>query len=300
MNFLAWISAFRIHTLPLAISGVLVGTFCAMKTYEIDFLTFLLTLITAIFLQILSNLANDFGDAASGVDSSNRKGPKRMVHAKKITINAMKKSLFIAILITFFTGITLIFHVFQGEWKPIVIFILLGLFAIIAAIKYTIGKKPYGYIGLGDIFVFIFFGLISVLGTYYLQTKTLNFSILLPASTIGLFSVGVLNINNIRDIDSDKKAGKRSIPVQIGKNNAVVYHQILMIVAIITNFVYNWMYFSKTVEWICILPLLLIFNNIQAVKTKKEEKLNPYLKQIVLITFFYSLLFSIGQIIVYY
>lgn len=290
----SWIKAFRLRTLPLALAGWLVGTSIASNHVEINFLTSGLTLLTAIFLQILSNLANDYGDASSGVDKE-RKGEERMVSSGQITPVAMKKAMVVFSVLSLISGIALIVLTFPNDWISSLIFLLIGIIGIAAAIKYTVGSNPYGYAGFGDVFVFIFFGIVLVFGTYYLQTQTLNWLVLLPAATLGLFSVGVLNVNNIRDIESDKAAGKNSIPVRLGRKKAVVYHTLLLmggmamsIVFVLINFVSYWHLLFVVIGF-------LFLKNLKAVSSKPSEELDPYLKQMAISTFLFSILFSIGQ-----
>ncbi|MBJ7428481.1 MAG: 1,4-dihydroxy-2-naphthoate octaprenyltransferase [Bacteroidia bacterium] len=200
-----WIEAFRLRTLMLSLACILMGVFLAkIFSKNVSTVTVILTLLTALFLQILSNLANDYGDSKHGADHDGRKGPKRAVQSGKITADQMLVGIKIFVVLSLITGIALLYSCMQviGINGVITLFII-GIAAIIAAIAYTNGKRPYGYMGLGDISVFIFFGLIAVCGTYYLLVGTINALIFLPATSCGLFSVGVLNLNNMRDIDSD-------------------------------------------------------------------------------------------------
>ena len=290
----SWIKAFRLRTLSLAISGWMVGTSIAANEVGLDHLVAGLTLLTAILLQTLSNLANDYGDASSGVDKD-RKGEERMVSSGKISAQAMKNTMIIFGLLAFLTGTTLIFIAFPEDWISAFTFLSIGLIGIVAAIKYTVGKNPYGYAGFGDIFVFIFFGVILVFGTYYLQTHELNWLVMLPASSLGLFSVGVLNVNNIRDIESDKAAGKNSIPVRIGRKNAVIYHAFLLEGGMITSIIFVLVNFQSYWPLIFIVINFMFLQNIRAVSRKPLEQLDPHLKQMAISTFLFSILFSLGQ-----
>lgn len=290
----SWIKAFRLRTLPLAISGWLVGTSIAANEMGIDYLIAGLTLITAILLQILSNLANDYGDASSGVDKE-RKGEERMVSSGKISSKAMKNAMITFGLLSFLSGTTLIVLAFPEDWTSTIIFLTIGIIGIAAAIKYTVGKNPYGYAGFGDIFVFLFFGIVLVFGTYYLQIKELNWLVILPASSLGLFSVGVLNVNNIRDIESDKKAGKHSIPVRLGRRNAVIYHTMLLLTGMTASVVFVLLNFESFGPLIFLFISVLFIRNIKAVSSKPLDELDPYLKQMAISTFLFSILFSVGQ-----
>ncbi|MEO9484435.1 MAG: 1,4-dihydroxy-2-naphthoate octaprenyltransferase [Ekhidna sp.] len=289
-----WIKAFRLRTLPLAISGWLVGTSIAANVSQLNFLIAILTLLTAIFLQILSNLANDYGDASSGVDKE-RKGEERMVSSGKISALAMKQAMIVFGLLSLTSGCILVALAFPEDWVSAIIFLSLGIIGIAASIKYTVGKNPYGYVGFGDVFVFIFFGIVLVFGTYYLQIQELNWSVLLPATSLGLFSVGVLNVNNIRDIESDKAAGKNSIPVRLGRTKAVVYHGLLLGGGMLTSVLFVLLNFESYWPMIFLFINVLFLKNIQAVSNKPLDELDPYLKQMAISTFLFSILFSLGQ-----
>lgn len=292
-----WFEAFRLRTLPLAFSCILMGAFLAVSKGYFDGIILALSLLTTLFLQVLSNLANDYGDSVSGVDHAARQGPSRSVQAGKISLASMKKGLIICAVLSFISGLFLLFVSFRDAWLHAVIFLLIGLGAIWAAIKYTVGKSPYGYQGFGDVFVLLFFGLVGVCGSYFLYSKTFDWITVLPAVSCGLFAVGVLNVNNIRDIESDVAAGKNSIPVRIGKTNARLYHLGLIAVGWVCMFMYTFL--SWAGEWSQVLyglslPLFLI--NLKAVFTKENPKqLDPFLKQLAISTLLFVLLFGIGQ-----
>ncbi|MEO1253264.1 MAG: 1,4-dihydroxy-2-naphthoate octaprenyltransferase [Bacteroidota bacterium] len=291
----SWIKAFRLRTLPLTISGWLIGTSLAGIVTDLDILIATLTLLTAFFLQILSNLANDYGDATSGVDTF-RVGEERMVSSGKISAKSMKNAMVVFSVLALISGLILLYMAFPNDWKSALVFFFLGIIGIVAAIKYTVGKNPYGYAGFGDVFVFVFFGIILVFGSYYLQIKKLDWEVLLPAISLGLFSVGVLNVNNIRDIKSDKKAGKNSIPVRIGKKNAVVYHVFLLGLGLSLSALYVYFNFSSPWELSFLIVGLLFLKNIKAVKLLPSDKLDPYLRQMAISTLLFSMLFSLGQL----
>ncbi len=294
-NIKSWIIAARLRTLPLAFSSILVGTVLAWNDTKLDFLIAGLTLLTAIFLQVLSNFANDYGDAVSGVDSEDRKGPDRMVQSGAISRSSMRIALILFSVLTLSSGSLLLFLAFPDNWKLILVFFGIGIIAITAAIKYTVGKNPYGYAGFGDVFVFIFFGLVAVVGTYFLQTKSLNWTIFLPATTLGLFAVGVLNVNNIRDIETDKAAGKFSIPVRIGKEKAGLYHSFLLSVGFLACIVFVLLNYGHAFQLAFILMGPLFLKNIRAVKSKSGKELDPFLKQMAISTLIFSIVFSVGQ-----
>lgn len=293
----AWIQAFRLRTLPLAFSCILMGAFLAAGENSLDGWILSLSLLTTLFLQVLSNLANDYGDATSGVDGHGRTGPKRTVSAGLISRKAMKKGLIVCSVLSLLSGVGLIRLAFGDEWEVALVFLLLGLGAIIAAINYTVGKNPYGYSGFGDLFVMIFFGVVGVGGSYYLHTHYLDLVILLPAYSCGAFAVGVLNVNNIRDIESDKAAGKYSLPVRMGRSRAIMYHWFLLASGMLTMILYVFLEHGSIFEYIFLLTLPLFVSNAWAVKSRKtSEQLDPYLKQLALATLFFVLLFGIGQI----
>lgn len=292
----SWIIAARLRTLPLAFSSILVGISLASNEVEVDYTVAWLTLVTAILLQILSNFANDYGDAVSGVDSEERAGPDRMVQSGEITKKAMRNALIISSILTLISGLLLLRFAFPDSWKLALLFLAVGLTAIAASIKYTVGKNPYGYAGFGDLFVFLFFGIVAVYGTFFLQTKSLDWLTFLPATSLGLFAVGVLNVNNVRDIDSDTLAGKHSIPVRIGWARAGTYHTLLLSLGLLTGILFVLFTFNHPFELGFILMSPLLLRNIIAVKTRKGSELDPFLKQMALSTLLYSILFAAGQV----
>ena len=218
-----WIQASRIETLPLSISGIILGSFYAFYNYSFDKIIFVLSIITAISFQILSNFANDYGDGVLGTDN-NRIGPKRVIASGKLTLEELKKGIIVNVFISITLSYSLIKYSFKNDYLFIVIFLFLSIFSILAAIKYTMGKSPYGYYGFGDIFVFIFFGLLSVFGSYFLQTNSIDYEVFILGSIIGFLCVGVLNLNNIRDIENDSKMNKKTIPTRIGFRSVSYTH----------------------------------------------------------------------------
>lgn len=292
-----WVSAFRLRTLPLALSSIMMGGFLAASVHAFQWNIFLLCISTTIFLQILSNLANDYGDSIHGADSADRKGPSRAVQSGKISAHEMKAGIIVFVVLSLISGVSLLFVAFGLNWNAILFFLGLGVLSILAAIAYTVGKRPYGYAGLGDISVFIFFGLIGVMGSLYLFTHTLTWAYVLPAISCGLFSVGVLNINNIRDIESDVKAGKYSIPVRIGREKAVLYHWSLMILGLISTVAFVLLKYVSSFQFLFLISapaFILIGKNVQQ---KPSHELDPYLKFMALSTLFFVLLFGVGQML---
>ncbi|MEQ8555109.1 MAG: 1,4-dihydroxy-2-naphthoate polyprenyltransferase [Cyclobacteriaceae bacterium] len=296
-KFSIWLQAFRLRTLPLAISSILMGTLLAVSHGYFDTVIFILGVLTTIFLQILSNLANDYGDAKSGIDGEDRKGPSRTVQAGLITRQEMKRMLYIFVILSLVSGVLLIVLALGDQWLKGLLFFFLGVGAIAAAINYTVGKNPYGYSGWGDLFVLIFFGFVGVLGSYFLLSGQLETMLILPAISTGLFSVAVLNLNNIRDIASDRKNGKFSIPVRLGRARAVIYHYLLLILGMSAAIYYVIIEGTNWYSWAFVLAIPLLIINARAVSVKKEAAdLDPYLKQMAISTLIFVLLFGIGQI----
>jgi 1,4-dihydroxy-2-naphthoate polyprenyltransferase len=296
-NTKVWLKAFRLRTLPLAVSCIAMGGFLASAadTFRLDI--FLLCILTTIFLQILSNLANDYGDSVHGADSMDRRGPTRAVQSGAVTKEQMRIAVIIFVLLSFMSGVTLLIISFGLDWKAILFFLGLGTLSILAAIAYTVGKKPYGYAGLGDLSVLIFFGFVGVMGSYYLFTKQITYFEILPAMSCGLFSIAVLNINNIRDIDSDRKAGKYSIPVRIGREKAIVYHWFLLLTGVTSALTYTLLNFNSPWQLLFLLSFPLFVINGMAISKKPSHDLDPYLKQMALSTLLFVLLFGVGLIL---
>ncbi len=291
-----WISAFRLRTLPLALSSIAMGSFLAAAQGKFNGLIFFLCCLTTIFLQILSNLANDYGDSVNGADHDERKGPMRAVQSGAISARTMRNAMFLFVVLSLISGISLLLVSFGLNYQLLIVFLGLGVLSIVAAIAYTVGKRPYGYAGLGDVSVLIFFGLVGVMGSYYLFTQTFSAELILPALTCGLFSVGVLNINNVRDIESDKKAGKNSIPVRIGKKNAAVYHWFLLFGGLIAAVIYSFSNYHSAFQFLFLITLPLFIKIGAAVSKKPSDELDPYLKQMALSTFLFVMLFGFGLI----
>jgi len=290
-----WIQAFRLHTLPLAIAGMLLGNVIAYIDSQNTFSQSIcaLSFITALLLQILSNVANDYGDTKHGADNALRMGPERMVQSGKISKKAMKDALLIIAILTVVSGSILIAISTKNiSYLQAMALFVLGLFAIAAAVAYTATKKPYGYQGLGDISVFIFFGPVSVLGSYFLQTGQLPAALILPASGLGLLCTGVLNINNIRDIEADIAAHKHTLASRLGLEKAKIYHWALLLSAITCFTLYA---FSKDFIYYSLWPLLLfIWNGISVSRSKKSEQVRPLLKQLSIFILLFVIVYCFG------
>jgi 1,4-dihydroxy-2-naphthoate polyprenyltransferase len=292
----AWLHAVRLRTLPLALASIFAGSFLAKWQNAFRWEVLVLASLTTVFLQILSNLSNDYGDSVHGADSSARKGPIRAVQSGLISLPEMKRAMYLFGGLSLGTGLLLI-YIALPNWSYFLGFLALGLLAIWAAIRYTSGSNPYGYVGLGDISVFLFFGLVGVSGTYFLHSLEAEPMVFLIAIGLGCFSTAVLNINNIRDIESDQLAGKLSIPVRIGRSKAIAYHWFLIGLAYVGLFAFVW--FNQTYGSLLassIFPwMFLIGRGLQKAKTAAEA--DPYLKQMALSTLLWTLLFGIGLIL---
>ncbi len=297
MDIKSWIHAFRLRTLPLALSSIGMAGFLAAAAGKFSTLIFALCCLTTILLQILSNLANDYGDYVNGADHAERKGPKRAVQSGAIAVAQMKNAVILFSILCLASGIFLLVVAFGVDWNSLLFFFVLGLLCIAAAVAYTVGKKPYGYAGLGDISVLIFFGLVGVMGSLYLFTKEIDGPTILPALSCGLFSIAVLNINNIRDIESDKAAGKYSIPVRIGKENAVRYHWFLLVAGLSAAIVYSSLNYENLFQFLFLLTAPLFIRIGLAVSEKPSEALDPYLKQMALSTLLFVILFGTGNLL---
>jgi 1,4-dihydroxy-2-naphthoate octaprenyltransferase len=258
----------------------------------------MLALLTTLLLQILSNLANDYGDSKNGIDNESRIGPARTVQSGQISSKQMGWMLVIISLLTIISGSILVFTGTQDiGFGNTLFFLILGLIAIVSAIKYTIGKRPYGYRGYGDLFVFIFFGLTGVGGTFFLHTNHLPWDIFLPASSVGLLSVGVLNINNMRDQVSDKKNGKRTLVVLLGTQKAKIYHIALLAGAIITGLIFSLRHLNTPYQFLFLLTLpMLIQNMLHVMKNTLPQDLDGELKKLALTTLLFSVSFGLGYV----
>ncbi|WP_291868559.1 1,4-dihydroxy-2-naphthoate octaprenyltransferase [Maribacter sp.] len=293
-----WLNAARLRTLPLSISGILVGTGLANFYGYNDNIIFLLSLLTTVGFQITSNFANDYGDGVKGTDNEDRIGPKRVLQSGLLTREKLKKGIYISIIVNIILVLALVFYAFGTEnWLFILLFLFLGGLSIWAAIKYTVGNSAYGYKGLGDVFVFVFFGLLSVLGSLFLYTKFITFQSVLPAISIGTLSTGVLNLNNLRDCVSDKKASKNTVVVKLGYQNGKIYHYVLLLLAVFGMSIFtllNYKQFWSFMPLIAFFPLAVHFRKVTV--TKEPVSLDPELKKLALTTFFMAILFYICYI----
>lgn len=292
----AWVYAARLRTLPLSVSGIIVGTALAKFKGYVDGEIFLLSLLTTVAFQITSNFANDYGDGTKGTDDEQRIGPKRALQSGLLSKASLKKGIAVAISISFILAVLLIYKAFAFQyWIYFFVFLLLGILCIWAAIYYTMGDSPYGYKGLGDVFVFLFFGLVSVLGSMFLYTKTIDPISILPAISIGLLCVAVLNLNNLRDVISDKIHGKYTLVVKMGFDKGKKYHTALIGTAILAISLFGALTYHSPQGLLYLLafvPILLHLRRVRAVKQPAE--LDPELKKLAISTFLLALLFYIS------
>jgi 1,4-dihydroxy-2-naphthoate octaprenyltransferase len=222
-----------------------------------------------------------------------------MVSSGKISPKQMKLAIIITAILTIITALFLIYSAFGASnfWYSL-LFFLLGITSVIAAIKYTVGNSAYGYSGFGDLFVFVFFGLLSVLGSYFLFTKEIHFPVFLPAFSIGLLSTAVLNLNNMRDRKNDKKSNKNTIVVKIGGEAAKRYHYCLLGLSFIFAISYVILTYTKPVQFIFLLAYIpLCIHSIFVYNTREEYKLDGELKKVALSTFLFAILLGLGQVL---
>jgi len=297
-----YIKAARLRTLPLSVSGIIIGSYLGNELYYQNTILkspiFWLAIFTTIGFQILSNFANDYGDGIRGTDDD-RKGEERMVSSGAITPKQMKSAMIITTITTLVIALFLIYISFGKEnFGYSVLFFLLGIASIIAAIKYTVGNSAYGYSGFGDVFVFVFFGLLSVAGSYFLYTKQLNFQIFLPAISVGFLSTAVLNLNNMRDQIEDKKSNKNTLVVKIGSAKAKIYHYLLIIGALISSVTYVQFNYHSLLQYLFLVAFIPLLINVTVVaKNIIFSELDNELKKVALSTFLFAILFVLGQVL---
>lgn len=291
-----YIQAARLRTLPLSISGIILGSCLAAYQHAFNWNIFILSIFTTIGLQVLSNFANDYGDGVKGTDNNDRVGPDRALQTGAISPKQMLNAIKITGTLTLIIAVSLIYIAFGKEnFVYSLLFFALGIASIVAAIKYTMGKNAYGYSGLGDVFVFLFFGLLSVCGSYFLYTKQLSYSIFLPAASVGMLSAGVLNLNNMRDRISDEKSGKNTLVVKIGSEFAKYYHYYLLIGSFLFALLFVMIHFTTPIQFLFVIAYIPIFKHVyQVYKIEKPEDYDPELKKLALSTFLFALLLGIG------
>ncbi|MCK8142429.1 1,4-dihydroxy-2-naphthoate octaprenyltransferase [Flavobacterium sp. I-SCBP12n] len=301
-----WIEAARLRTLPLSVSGIIVGSMYALRptdnietpTDVFSWTIFGLAILTTLGLQVLSNFANDYGDGVKGTDNADRVGPLRAIQSGAISPGAMKIGIAITSFLTLLSAITLIYFAFSDTniWYSL-FFLVLGILAIVSAIRYTVGNTAYGYRGFGDIFVFVFFGLVSTIGVNFLYSEQLDFDLFLPAAAIGLLSTGVLNLNNMRDEASDRKSNKNTIVVQIGGEKAKKYHFFLIVTAMILVILFAILSDYRLDQYLFLLAFIPLITHLNTVyKNQDPRALDPELKKLALSTFALAVLLALCMV----
>jgi 1,4-dihydroxy-2-naphthoate octaprenyltransferase len=288
-KLIAWVKALRIRTLPLSISSILAGN--AFVINEFNWTIFYLSFLTTILLQVLANFANDYGDSLKGIDNQQRLGPQRTVQSGEIDASEMRKAIFLTSFFSLISGLVLIYISLKNQLETFILFLVIGLLAIWAAIQYTVGKKPYGYNSLGDFFVWFFFGIVGVVGSHFLQTKYVTLEIFYIANAIGFWSVSVLNLNNIRDLENDKKCGKITLAVRLTFKNARIYQLFLTILSftLTASICIQVIGFLKSspILFLSVIPIVISYYSLWIKKT--PQAYDVALKFIALNTFFVSL-----------
>ena len=295
----SWIKAARLRTLPLAMSGILMGAALSYQDKGFNLIVTILAVVTALFIQIFSNFANDFGDSQKGTDNQHRVGPKRTVQSGEISPTQMKIGMIALIILSLASGIWLVAEGTKGlDMNTFLLFLALGIVALIAAYRYTAGSNPYGYAGFGDVAVFLFFGLLPVVGTYFLNTHQINPELFLPAISIGLFSTGVLNLNNMRDIENDRNSKKNTMVVRMGSVQAKIYHSLLILLGMLAAVIFIALNSTSTFQWLFLLSFpFFIVDLIHISRITKPQKFDPFLKKLSLTTLLFTVLFGVGIIL---
>lgn len=296
----SWVKAARLRTLPLAVSGILMGAALAALDEGFNLKVSVMAVVTALFIQIFSNFANDYGDFQKGTDNEHRVGPRRTVQGGEITPSQMKAGMYVLALLSLASGVWLVVEGTRGLSLHIFgIYIVFGVLALIAAFKYTAGSNPYGYAGLGDLAVFLFFGLLPVVGTYFLNTHHLNGLTFLPAISIGLFSSGVLNMNNMRDVENDRNSGKNTMVVRMGSSKGKIYHTSLIVAGLLAAAIFTALSQKSFAQWIFLLAFPLFIRDLIQINRISEPRLfDPFLKKLSLATLLFTLLFGIGILLI--
>ena len=296
MKVSAAIKSMRLRTLPLSMAGVLLGILLAVADWIVDIQVAVLIVLTTVSLQILSNLSNELGDVLRGTDTAERQGPEYGLNSGALTINDMKVliGIFVGLCVVFGTAMTWRAFGTLLDLTPIMVLIL-GAAAIAGAMKYTLGHNPYGYRAKGDIYVFLFFGLVAVLGAYFVCTRGvgLHWKLLFPAAGIGCFSVGVLNVNNIRDMETDR-ATRTTVAMKLGERNSKIYQTVLIVCGWVFMAAYCLLCWPSAWHWMWVATLPLYVLHLAGVWKRSGEALDPMLPLLVMSTFLLSILFGTG------
>ena len=284
----------RLRTLPLSTGGVILGILLATADYKVDVWVAVLIVLTTVCLQILSNLSNELGDVLHGTDTADRKGPQYGLNSGVLTLGEMKGLIAAFVVLCMISGAAMTALSFGTLWEltPILV-LLMGAAAIMGAMKYTLGRNPYGYRGLGDVYVFLFFGLVAVLGGYFVACHTLFWRLLLPGAAIGCFSVGVLNVNNIRDMETDA-ANRVTVAIRLGERNAKIYQTVLIVLGWILMLAYCQLRMFSWWHYLFVLTLPLFVLHLRGVWKRTGKALDPMLPLLVISTFLFCLLAGVG------
>lgn len=292
-----WLQAARLRTLPLSFSGIIAGAALALSEGVFNIYIGVLSLWCTLLFQVISNFANDYGDGLKGTDNDQRIGPKRVLQSGLLAASQLKRGIVFLSVVAVFSVLLLLTVSFGiSNWPYFLLFFVLGIASIWSAIRYTVGASAYGYKGLGDLFVFLFFGLLSVLGSKFLYTLHISLSNIFPALVIGSLSVSVLNLNNLRDHENDRLSDKNTLVVKLGYKWGKRYHMLLFFLAFLASLGTAYFSFESSLN---LLPLLvfipLLFHLIKVSKTTSPSLLDPELKKVALLTFLWSICFLIGS-----
>ncbi len=298
-KFRSAIRSFRLRTLPLSLAGVILGAMLASSEFKVSVIVIVFLLLTTIFLQVLSNLSNELGDVLNGTDTPDRQGPEYGIAEGGLSVNDMKRLISVIATLCALSGCAMIWTSFGTLFSlRSAGLLVLGALAIIAAMRYTLGPSPYGYKGLGDIAVFIFFGLVSVLGGFYVCAHTISSSLLaLPAAAVGLFSVGVLNVNNIRDMKTDS-ANRVTVAIRLGLRGSRIYQTVLIAAGWILLVVFAALYKPSPWHFLFLAVLLLHFIHLKGIWTKTDRALDPMLPLLVMSTFILCLILGLSLMLI--
>ena len=293
-KFRAAVASMRLRTLPLSTGGVILGILLATADFKVDLWVAVLIVLTTVCLQILSNLSNELGDVLHGTDTEDRQGPQYGLNSGVLSIGEMKVliGIFVALCIISGTAMTLLSFGTLWDITPILV-LLMGAAAIMGAMKYTLGRNPYGYRGLGDVYVFLFFGLVAVLGSYFVACHTLFWRLILPGAAVGCFSVGVLNVNNIRDMKTDA-ANRITVAIRLGERKAKIYQTILIVLGWLFMLVYCQLRMFSWWHYLFVITLPLFILHLRGVWKRKGKQLDPMLPLLVMSTFLFCLLAGVG------
>lgn len=284
----------RLRTLPLSTGGVLLGILLATADYKVDVHVAVLIVLTTVFLQILSNLSNELGDVLHGTDTQDRKGPQYGLNSGVLSIGEMKFLIGLAVVLCIVSGTAMTLLSFGTLWDMTsILVLLLGAAAIMGAMKYTLGRRPYGYRGLGDFYVFLFFGLVAVLGSYFVAAHTLFLRLLLPGAAVGCFSVGVLNVNNIRDMETDAP-NRVTVAIRLGERNAKIYQAVLVVLGWVFMLAYCRLRMFSWWHYLFVATLPLYVLHLAGVFRRSGRELDPMLPLLVISTFLFCLLAGVG------